>query len=255
MRSEVVVSRWLARAEGIGAGDTLDVRSGPGSASTAYQVVGFVDGPDIAGASEVVGLPGALLPPSGRGWPQSDVEVSWQAIGPAPLPWDSVLGLNRLGVTALSRAVIADPPPPDGVPYMQSERSGATLQEALFAAVTIGLMLLQVALLAGPAIAVGARRNQHTLALLAASGADRRHLRAVVLGSAGVVGLVGCTAAAAAGIALARLGMIALERVGTLELPRHPPAPARPHRARRGGHADRTRRRGFSPRGGRPAST
>ena len=102
-----------------------------------------------------------------------------------------MLGLNRLGVTALSRAVIADPPPPDGVPYMQSERSGATLQEALFAAVTIGLMLLQVALLAGPAIAVGARRNQHTLALLAASGADRRHLRAVVLGSAGVVGLVG----------------------------------------------------------------
>ena len=130
-----------------------------------------------------------------------------------------MLGLNRLGVTALSRAVIADPPPPDGVPYMQSERSGETLQEALFAAVTIGLMLLQVALLAGPAIAVGARRNQHTLALLAASGADRRHLRAVVLGSAGVVGLVGCTAAAAAGIALGRLGMIALERSAPSSFP------------------------------------
>jgi hypothetical protein len=46
-----------------------------------------------------------------------------------------VLGLNQFGVTALSRAVAADPPPPERVPYEQGGSWGATLQEALFVAV------------------------------------------------------------------------------------------------------------------------
>nr|WP_269328082.1 FtsX-like permease family protein [Kineosporia mesophila] len=64
------------------------------------------------------------------------------------------------------------------------------------------MVLLQIALLAGPAIAVGARRNQHTLALLAATGAHRRHLRTVVLATNGVIGLVSCTVAAGLGTLL-----------------------------------------------------
>ena len=212
-RTEVLVSRWLARSENIHVGDQLTLRYAGRSGPDTFQVVGLADGAGLVRDARVIGLPGALLPPRGSDtWPYSDLTVTWQALGPAPLSWDTVLGLNQLGVTALSRVVVADPPPPERVPYERNGSWGVALQEALFVAVTVGLMLLQVALLAGPAVAVGARRNQHTLALLAAIGADRRHLRAVVLASAAVVGLVGCTVAAAAGTALGRLGLVALER-------------------------------------------
>lgn len=90
----------------------------------------------------------------------------------------------------------------------------------------VGLLLvvLEIALLAGPAFAVGVRRQQRTLALLAATGGDGRALRRVVLAQAVVVGagasvmaaLLG-TGLAVAGVELARSSTYWL--LGPLEVP------------------------------------
>ena len=65
-------------------------------------------------------------------------------------------------------------------------------------ALIIVMALIEVVLLAGPAFAVGARRQARTLALIAASGGTPRQARRVILGSGVVLGLV----AAAAGLVL-----------------------------------------------------
>jgi len=67
------------------------------------------------------------------------------------------------------------------------------------------MALLEVALLAGPAFAVGARRQSRALALIAANGGSPGQARRVVLGSAVVLGSIGALGGTVLGIGLARL--------------------------------------------------
>lgn len=69
-----------------------------------------------------------------------------------------------------------------------------------------GLALVDAALVAAAAFAVGVRRRQRELGLLAASGAEPRHLAATVLAEAGVLGLV----AALGGLVVGLLGALAM---------------------------------------------
>lgn len=69
-----------------------------------------------------------------------------------------------------------------------------------------GLALTDAALVAAAAFAVGVRRHQRELGLLAASGAEPRHLAATVLAEAGVLGLI----AAFGGIVVGLLGALAM---------------------------------------------
>jgi putative ABC transport system permease protein len=69
-----------------------------------------------------------------------------------------------------------------------------------------GLALVDAALVAAAAFAVGVRRRQRELGLLAASGAEPRHLAATVLAEAGVLGLV----AAVGGVVVGLLGALAM---------------------------------------------
>jgi putative ABC transport system permease protein len=69
-----------------------------------------------------------------------------------------------------------------------------------------GLALVDAALVAAAAFAVGVRRRQRELGLLAATGAEPRHLAATVLAEAGVLGLV----AALAGVIVGLLGALAM---------------------------------------------
>ena len=73
---------------------------------------------------------------------------------------------------------------------------------ALIAAVA-AMALFEVVLLIGPAFAVGARRSERQLALIAASGGDRRTLRHVVLFGAVGIGATTSLLAVVAGVALA----------------------------------------------------
>jgi len=212
---QVVVGRRLSQKQQVRIGDRLSVRAGRDARERDVVVVGEVDGADLARSSGalVLGRPGSLLPASSP--EQGSRSERWIVTGPDPLTWDTVLDLNRLGAPVLSRAVVADPPPADRVPAPPGSPGGGSDAEVITVLVVgVGLLLLQIGLLAGPAVAVGARRNVHTLALLSATGAERRHLRSVVLATSGIIGLVGCAAAAALGVGLGRLGMAALERWG-----------------------------------------
>jgi putative ABC transport system permease protein len=69
-------------------------------------------------------------------------------------------------------------------------------------ALVVLLALLQAALTAGSAFAVGARRKRRSLALVAVNGGERRDLASMVLADGLVLGLVGTFAGAALGLLL-----------------------------------------------------
>jgi putative ABC transport system permease protein len=70
-------------------------------------------------------------------------------------------------------------------------------------ALVVLLALLQAALTAGSAFAVGARRKRRSLALVAVNGGERRDLASIVLADGVVLGLVGTLSGAALGLLLA----------------------------------------------------
>lgn len=90
--------------------------------------------------------------------------------------------------------------------------------------VGLALVVLEIALLAGPAFAVGVRQQQRTLALLAATGGDERALRRVVLAQALAVGAGSAVLGAALGTVGGSLAMRLLRYragfpVGPVEVP------------------------------------
>ncbi len=162
-------------------------------------VVGTVLYPLSYGAVRaVVGLPEAVGLASAR--------PGRFYVAGAAVSWDDVLQLNALGAAVLSRSVVLDPPPGDQVPDVPGYDGQDATTAAVVALIAV-IAVLEVVLLAGPAFAVGARRQRRALALMAAGGAEPRHVRRVVLAQ-GV--LVGGTAAVLAvvlgvgGAALAR---------------------------------------------------
>ncbi|MBX6750306.1 MAG: ABC transporter permease, partial [Micromonosporaceae bacterium] len=132
-------------------------------------------------------------------------ESSWLVDTPEPISWDRVLELNQQGMVVASRAVLLDPPPDEAVPFRQYWPSdGFAVTEELAAGVLIaGLALLEVVLLAGPAFAVGARRRQRQLALVAANGGTPAHVRRIVLADGVVLGALGAGTGIGLGVAAA----------------------------------------------------
>lgn len=254
---EVVVPAETARDYGLGLGDTLsvpDAALGTGSPGRTLTVVGLVrptqhtspgfpvmmengwERPrtpsrpipptsiltDTNQASHyVIGRPGDLIP---RLRVTTDAsEATWYAIGPDPIGWDRVQALNRLGTVVVSRALLLAPPPDHQVPLadrwrLYPEQTRADL--AVICPVVVGLVLLHVALTAGSAFAVGARRSRRELALIAAVGGQRLQVGAVVLAYALLIGLLAAVVAAAAGVGLGAATTWWLRSAGTIDAPR-----------------------------------
>ncbi|MFC7501207.1 hypothetical protein ACFQRR_04075, partial [Nocardioides sp. GCM10030258] len=106
------------------------------------------------------------------------------------MSWDDVKELNRIGLLITSRAVLTDPPDstgPDGVPA----EDGIDDITMTVLALVVAMVLLEVVLLAGPAFAVRAKAQAHTLALVAAAGGTPRQARRTVLASGVVIGSIG----------------------------------------------------------------
>src|SRR4051794_36838430 len=190
---EVAMNAALA-GHGFQAGDRITV--GDGRQVTA---VGTVEaaGPRIQPL--LVGPPAWLPAASGAALRQ------W-LVGGAPVTWDDVRALNGLGVTVVSREVIEHPPSTDQLPP-QLQQSLSTDHSQIFTVlILIGVMaLLEVVLLAGPAFAVGARRQSRTLALLAANGGGPPQSRRVILASAVVLGTIGAVVGTVLGIVAGRI--------------------------------------------------
>ncbi|CUU53590.1 putative ABC transport system permease protein [Parafrankia irregularis] len=195
---EAAVSRALARHAGLGVGDTLTAAAlaageAPGS-GPVLTIVGVVE--ETFGPQErtVLVPPGTLAPVA------SEVTQMLYVVGPHPIDWSRVRAANAVGAVVVSRAVLADPPPEAQLPAALSTGPAADMVAATVLAA--GLALLVVALLAGPAFAIGSRRSRRQLALIAAGGGAPAHLRDIVLAGGVVIGLAASLLGAAVGTGL-----------------------------------------------------
>ena len=194
---EVVVNEYLA-GRGPALGDALVVTHSDGS-TARLRVVGIAESATYRSTPVVAGLPGSLgLDAAG--------EQTW-LVGGGPVDWSQVQALNARGATVLSRAVVEHPP---ALPRIGPAPDHS--QTLTIAGLVVAMVLIEVVLLAGPSFAVGARRQQRALALLAAAGGTPRQTRRVVLANGVVLGAVAAVVGVVGGIGLARLLQPLLQR-------------------------------------------
>lgn len=197
---EVVVNRALA-GRGFAAGDPIEVE-GVGT----YQVVGVGESASHRSAPILLGTDPALL---GNGANRSR---TW-LVDAGPVTWEEVRALNAVGAVVVSRAVLEDPPPERELPPEVREWSTGPDDAVIAVAVLVVVMaLIEVVLLAGPAFAVGARRQSRSLALLAATGGTPAQARRVVLASAVVLGSLGAALGVGLGLLTAWAALPVLQR-------------------------------------------
>ncbi|MEU2233253.1 ABC transporter permease [Streptomyces vietnamensis] len=214
---EVMATSHFLESSGLSVGSTLSARN----FDRPYRIVGSYELPDSLDADQVNALPGAFLAPYGKavekaGVPAPQDSVSYLVRHPGGFTWNTVKEINTKGVTVVSRAVLLDPPAKSEVPLYQKEGFGgyesspaADAAELASLATVVGLAMLEICLLAGPAFAVGARRSRRQLGLVGANGGARSHIRAIVLSGGLVIGI----AAAVTGIVLALILTLVLQPV------------------------------------------
>ncbi|MER5883954.1 ABC transporter permease [Streptomyces sp. NPDC001941] len=210
---EVAASAHFLESSGLKIGSGLTARG----FDRTYRIVGSYELPDDLKADQVNLLPGALLAPLDQalekaGLPGTDPSTSYLVKLPAGadgFTWNMVKQTNSKGVSVRSRAVQLDPPADADVPLYQRDGWGkyedsTSAKAALLAAAAtvVGLAMLEICLLAGPAFAVGARRSRRQLGLVGANGGDRRHIRAIVLAGGLVIGAAAAVIGTVLGIAL-----------------------------------------------------
>ncbi|NKE59374.1 ABC transporter permease [Lentzea sp. PSKA42] len=181
--AEVALSRKAMDRTGARLGGTITTEDGRG-----FTVVGLVEEPGALESTTVVALPGTF--------PNAD--QTWLVT--TPLDWAKVKELNKLGIVAMSRAVLRDPPSAaDRYPQLE----GTNELRAEILVLIAGLAVLEMALLAGSALAVGARRRKRDLALVAAVGGAPSHVRRIVLADGVVLGALSALGRRSARLTLA----------------------------------------------------
>lgn len=190
---EVALTPDAVHRLGVGVGGTVHLSDG----TRSFRVVATVEDPGDLSATIIVLRSGAL--PAGT-LAADRSELSWLVDTAAPLTWAAVTGLNEHGVTAVSRYVLAHPPDPSELAFRGSDDGDRELAILVLVA---GLAVLEIVLLAGPAFAVGARRRQRELALVAAVGGTPAHVRRIVLADGLVLGAVAAAVGTAVGVGAA----------------------------------------------------
>ncbi len=182
---QAVVNEAFAE-RGLAIGDTVEVLD------QEITVVGIGRDASWRGAPTLTALPGSF----GDRF-AVDAITDW-LVGGDPVQWSDVQALNRQGGLVYSRAVLEDPPPVE----IAEQLAGGDSADDYVAIVSlvVTMALLEVVLLAGPAFAVGARRQARTLALLAACGGTPRQARRVVLASGVVLGALAALLGALLGV-------------------------------------------------------
>jgi putative ABC transport system permease protein len=114
-------------------------------------------------------------------WPESITgEPGFLLFGENAITWADAEAFAKLGFETTSRGIAANPP--SGHPELAPSTN--LYYGGLFGAGA----LLQVALLVGPAFAIGANRQRRSLALAACNGASVRQLRRTAVGQAVLLG-------------------------------------------------------------------
>ncbi|GAA2450215.1 ABC transporter permease [Streptomyces lavendulocolor] len=213
---EVAATTHFLESSGLGIGSTVAARG----LDREYRIVGSYELPNDLKADQLNALPGSFLGPLGKALDAAGMSSAGTSTthllalprsgGSDGFTWNMVKDANAKGVMVMSRAVALDPPADSDVPMFQQDgwgnygNSAAADAAALAAAGTVvGLAMLEICLLAGPAFAVGARRSRRQLGLVGANGGDRRHIRAIVLAGGLVIGIVAAVVGTVLGLILA----------------------------------------------------
>ncbi|WP_234327684.1 ABC transporter permease [Streptomyces sp. NRRL F-2664] len=221
---EIVATRAFLENSGLYVGSSVT----PRGATSAYRIVGAYELPNDLKKDQITAPPGTLIAPldtalqasGGTGvHPEDSYLVE---VGGDGFTWNMVQAANAKSLVVVSRAVANDPPADADVPLYrqepkaQFERSAAGATETAVLATVVGLAMLEICLLAGPAFAVGARRSRRQLGLVGANGGDRRHIRSIVLSGGLVIGAAAAVCGTAIGIALTvALQPVLEEQLGT----------------------------------------
>lgn len=214
---EASLSRALAERLNVTVGDTVEARIGEDDEFTSVQIVGVHENNPLA--FDVALTDGTLIPEAPT--LLSGPATVWFVDG-ADLSWSDVLAGNDAGFITMSRTVILDPPSATQVPIYLD---GAAYE----ADVTVGIVIVAVtvvsvggtliALLIGPVFAIGARRSRRDYALLRAQGAPAKTIRAIMLRSAGLVGLTGAVVGALTGMLAAIITVVTTTATGSIAYP------------------------------------
>ncbi|HEX8870138.1 MAG TPA: FtsX-like permease family protein, partial [Lentzea sp.] len=182
--TEITLSRKAMSRTGVQLGGTVTTDD-----NRTFTVVGVVEDPNRLDDTTVVALPGTF----------DQTDRSWLVT--TPIDWAKVKELNKSGIAVLSRTVLHNPPSPADLYPRLGDSNEVTADVLVLIA---GLAVLEMSLLAGSALAVGARRRKRDLALLAAVGGAPSHIRRTVLADGVVVGLL----AASGGVLLGVLAAV-----------------------------------------------
>lgn len=197
-RDEVALTGPASRRLDASIGDTVEAADG----SRRWRVVGLFEYPRRLDAEDVVFHPGEQASGPAQAWLVDSVEA---------VTWEEVHRLNQRGIIVDARAVLLELPAAAQVDSVW-RGVGSPDGRALALGVLVGgLAVLEVVLLAGPAFAVGARRRQRDLALIAVTGGAPAHQRRIVLADGLVLGVVGAVAGIGLGAAAAIAGQPLLE--------------------------------------------
>ncbi|MEV6244233.1 FtsX-like permease family protein [Lentzea sp. NPDC051838] len=182
--TEITLSRKAMARTGVQLGGTVTTDD-----NRTFTVVGVVEDANRLDDTTVFALPGTF----------EQVDRSWLVT--TPITWAKVKELNKSGIAVLSRTVLHNLPP-QSERYPQIPDSNELTADILV--LIAGLAVLEMSLLAGSALAVGARRRKRDLALISAVGGAPTHVRRVVLADGVVVGLL----AALGGVLLGALAAL-----------------------------------------------
>lgn len=197
---EVAVSQAVLD-RGYAIGDTLEV--GRTEEPRSLRITGVVRNPADLNGAQLVALAGSVLT-------ADEARLTYLIDAGGEIDWERVQELNRLGLVVISRAVVTDPPPPESIPAQVRMSSS---DDGLFGfyVLVVAIIFLEVVLLAGPAFAVGARRQSRELALLVTTGATPRDVRRIVLAQALVLGVGSAVLGAVLGVLAIALGRPLIE--------------------------------------------
>jgi putative ABC transport system permease protein len=218
---EVLVTRSLARRMNLlddgrlRAHATITMRRG-----RAATVTGLARAPFCLSCEQIVASPGSQFARIARSRGQGAVAVFIEALAPSNGSEQALLldlpqgaRTDRLAATLDARAgrlVTRDQVAhPD---FRTTIIDDSTLRAAALTAVAVALGLLEIVLLAGTALAVGARRQVRELGLVAASGGSASDVRRIVLAQGLVLGVLGAAAGVLGGAALALAARALAER-------------------------------------------
>ena len=184
----------------IGGTITMPASSASAHRPATFTVVGEMYQPDVTTADEMFALPTAANA-SGDG-----TQLGWFVLNPGGVSWSQVRAMNGSGYVTTSREVALDPPPASQVPYnalrnLAPLSQTATAANAAVVGIVVGIALLEVVLLAGPAFAVSARRREREYAIIGAAGASVSHLRRMVLADGLMLGAIAGLAGVGLGFA------------------------------------------------------